>query len=64
MTGGVEIIDFTLALQNAIYSQMTTKGKATRDLSGKSGLTTEQFVEAVKERLENKTSSLHSPNLD
>ena len=64
MTGGVEIIDFTLALQNAIHSQMTTKGKATRDLSGKCGLTTEQFVEAVKDKLEKKTSSFHSPNLD
>lgn len=31
---------------------MTTPGKASRDLSGPNGLTTEQFVAAVKERLD------------
>jgi isocitrate dehydrogenase len=59
--GGAELIDFTTKLQEAIYAQMTTEGRATRDLSGKDGLTTEQFVEAVKNRVEGKSSSFHTP---
>jgi isocitrate dehydrogenase len=64
ITGGADIIEFTLKLQNAIYAQMTTKGKATRDLSGANGLTTEQFVAAVKERIDGKSSVFHVPEID
>jgi len=46
-----EIINFTDKLKKAIHSQMTVKGKATRDLSGPEGLTTEQFVQEIKRRL-------------
>jgi len=60
---GAEIIDFTIRLQNAIYAQMTTNGKATRDLSGKRGLTTEQFVQAVKDRIDGKSSAYHVPEI-
>jgi isocitrate dehydrogenase len=45
-------LEFSKKLQQAIHTQMTTPGKASRDLSGPSGLTTEQFVKAVRERLE------------
>lgn len=64
VSGGAEIIDYTSKLQNAIYAQMTTKGKATRDLSGINGLTTEQFVEAVKDRVDGISNSFHVPELE
>jgi isocitrate dehydrogenase len=64
MTGGAEVIDFTVNLQNAIYAQMTTRGKATRDLSGKCGLTTEQFVESVKDRIDGKSTPFHVPEME
>ena len=63
ITRGAEILDFTVRLQNAIYAQMTTVGKATRDLSGKNGLTTEQFVQAVKDRIDGKSSAAHVPEI-
>lgn len=43
--------DFSVKLQKAIHAQMVTPGKASRDLSGPKGLTTEQFADAVKEKL-------------
>jgi len=56
-----EINEFALRLQKAIYAQMTTNGKATRDLSGPGGLTTEEFVLAVKERVDGVKSDKHVP---
>jgi isocitrate dehydrogenase len=50
--GPPELAAFATKLRAAIHNQMTTPGKATRDLSGPQGLTTEQFVEAVKTRLD------------
>jgi len=50
--GDPEITEFASKLQAAIYAQMVTPGKATRDLSGPSGLTTPQFVQAVREKLD------------
>jgi isocitrate dehydrogenase len=64
ISGGAEIIDYTVRLQNAIYAQMTTKGKATRDLSGHKGLTTEQFVDAVRDRVDGRSSAFHVPDVD
>lgn len=49
--GPQELDTFAVQLQTAIHEQMTTQGKASRDISGPSGLTTEQFVKAVAERL-------------
>jgi len=46
-----EVFNFTNILRKSLYTQMITKGKATRDLSGPNGLTTEQFVVAVKRRM-------------
>jgi isocitrate dehydrogenase len=54
-----EIMKFTDRLQSAIYAQMTTEGNATRDLSGATGLTTEQFVQAVKDRVDGVVTSHH-----
>jgi len=54
LTGGLNaqpLHDFATKLQKAIHTQMVTPGKASRDLSGPNGLTTEQFVVAVRERL-------------
>lgn len=48
-------IAFCGKLQSAIHSQMTTPGRASRDLSGPTGLTTEQFVQAVRARLDGKS---------
>ena len=56
-----EIMDFMAKLQDSIYKQMTTEGKATRDLSGNEGLTTEEFVRAVKERIDGVHSDRHVP---
>ena len=56
-----EILEFTNKLQDCIYKQMTTEGKATRDLSGPQGLTTEDFVMAVKERMDGIQSERHVP---
>jgi len=53
--GPKELDQFALKLQSAIHEQMATPGKATRDLSGPSGLTTEQFVEAVTKKLESRS---------
>lgn len=47
-----ELADFADRLRNAIHAQMTTPGKASRDLSGPTGLTTEQFADAVRVRLD------------
>jgi len=43
--------EFSVKLQKAVHAQMVTPGKASRDLSGPSGLTTLQFVEAVQAKL-------------
>ncbi len=61
-TSNNDLINFTSNLQKAIYSQMTTLGKATKDLSGPKGLTTEQFVQAVKDRIDGKKSEYHTPD--
>jgi isocitrate dehydrogenase len=50
--GPADLIPFSKKLQSAIHAQMTTPGKGTRDLSGPSGLTTQQFVSAVKAKLD------------
>jgi len=50
--GPPELHKFALALQKEIHTQMTTPGRASRDLSGPSGLTTEQFTAEVRKRLE------------
>lgn len=52
---------FCNKLQSAIHAQMTTSGRASRDLSGPSGLTTEQFVQAVRARLDGKSHPLCEP---
>merc|ERR550525_1430729 len=44
------IENFTLHCREAVYSAFRT-GKGTRDLSGPTGLTTEQFVDTVAEDL-------------
>ena len=46
-----QVFKFTGILKKSLYRQMTKKGRATRDLSGPTGLTTEQFVDAVKKRI-------------
>jgi len=54
LAGGSEaksLHEFSVKLQKAIHAQMVTPGQASRDLSGPTGLTTEQFVEAVKKKL-------------
>jgi isocitrate dehydrogenase len=53
--------EFCLKLQAAIHAQMTTPGRASRDLSGRDGLTTEQFVKAVKSRLDSVSDPLTEP---
>ncbi len=53
--------DFCDKLQAAIHAQMTTAGRASRDLSGPTGLTTEQFVQAVRSRLESRDDPLTKP---
>jgi EF-hand domain len=40
---------------------MTTPGRASRDLSGPTGLTTEQFVQAVRARLDGKSHAYCEP---
>ncbi len=50
--GPSDLTNFANKLQKAIHAQMTAPGKATRDFSGPTGLTTEQFVQAVKARLD------------
>lgn len=66
--GHEEISDFAARLQRAIHTQMTS-GHATRDLD-KNGLTTEEFVDAVRERLEGRAPSVDprsksvEPNVD
>ena len=47
-----EVVDFTQKLRTSIHKQLTS-GQGTRDIDPK-GLTTEQFVDAVKARLEDK----------
>jgi len=50
--GPKELDNFAKSLQKFIHEQMVTPGKASRDLSGPTGLTTEQFVVAVKKRID------------
>jgi isocitrate dehydrogenase len=59
--GDPELITFAKRLQSAIHTQMTTPGKASRDLSGPSGLKTEDFVQAVRDRLDGKDTPLTRP---
>uniref|UniRef100_A0A7S2RKP2 EF-hand domain-containing protein n=1 Tax=Rhizochromulina marina TaxID=1034831 RepID=A0A7S2RKP2_9STRA len=48
---GAEINHFTSALRKAMHATFL-KGEGTRDMSGPSGLTTEQFIDRVAGRLE------------
>ena len=48
------LLDFTAKLRQAIYTQMATPNGGTRDLYGSKGLTTEQFVAAVRDRIDGK----------
>ena len=67
--GHDEIFGFTAKLKQALHAQMTKKGKATRDLSGPMGLTTEQFTQEVKktlvdlDRIERETITLKQTDL-
>lgn len=45
------------SLRQAIHQQMSLPGGGTRDLCGPSGLTTSQFVAAVKKRMENSVAA-------
>jgi isocitrate dehydrogenase len=47
-----ELTLFANRLQSAIHAQMVTPGKGTRDLCGPEGLTTVEFVKAVRQRLD------------
>jgi len=49
--GRPEIVNFTTELRSVMHALMVS-GQGTRDLCGPSGLTTEQFVDAVAESLE------------
>jgi isocitrate dehydrogenase len=49
--GHESVFKFTTNLKTALHGQMVKKGKATRDLSGPTGLTTEQFTAEVKKTL-------------
>jgi isocitrate dehydrogenase len=51
-SGHDDILSFTSKLRTAVHSQMVKKGKATRDISGPTGLTTEQFVSEVRKNFE------------
>lgn len=51
-TDGSALIDFSKKLQSAIHLQMTSPNGGTRDLCGPTGLTTPQFVAAVRARLD------------
>jgi len=53
--------DFAVKLQSSIHAQMMTSGRASRDLSGPNGLTTEQFVIAVRARLDGKEHTFCQP---
>lgn len=53
--------EFCTKLQVVIHAQMTTVGRASRDLSGPGGLTTEQFVKAVRSRLDSVANPLTEP---
>lgn len=62
----LHLMAFSDRLQKAIHAQMVTPGKASRDLSGPSGLTTEAFVDAVRARLDGKpapASSMEPPTI-
>jgi len=54
--GPSSLCDFANILQKSIHEQMVTPGKASRDLSGPTGLSTEQFVAAVRKRIDEKLS--------
>jgi len=56
--GEPRLTAFCKNLQTSIHQQMVTPGKGTRDLCGPSGLTTQQFVSAVRSRLD----SLQAPS--
>ena len=47
-----KFLQFCDTLQTAIHAQMVTPGKGTRDLSGPTGLSTVDFVNSVKQRIE------------
>ena len=48
--GKPEVLEYTSLLRSIMHTMMVN-GKGTRDLCGPSGLTTEQFVDAVGEQL-------------
>jgi isocitrate dehydrogenase len=50
--GPAELKTFSDQLQQCMHAQLLEPGKASRDISGPSGLTTEQFVTAVRKRLD------------
>lgn len=52
---------FASKLRRAIHQQMVKPGKATRDLSGPIGLTTEEFVAAVKVTLDHPEGHVDNP---
>ena len=56
-----KMIDFSKKLQSAIHAQMTTPMGGTRDLCGPKGLTTQQFVKAVRNRLDLSLQGKKSP---
>lgn len=72
--GHDDIYGFTKNLQTALHSQLVKKGKATRDISGPTGLTTEQFVAEVRKNIDDiinletesilKSKELNNSNVD
>jgi len=59
--GHDELYLFAEKLRTAIHAQMVTPGKASRDLSGPTGLTTQEFVQAVKDKIDGKVPMHPSP---
>jgi len=58
-----KLIDFSKKLQNSIHVQMTSANGGTRDLCGATGLTTKQFVAAVRTRLDAQLAGKSPPGL-
>jgi len=51
--GPNELKEFADQLQMCMHAQLLMPGQGSRDISGPTGLTTEQFVAAVRKRLDN-----------
>jgi len=62
--GPSNLVSFSKKLQACIHAQMCTPGMGTRDLCGAEGLTTEEFVKAVKKRLESQNPADHRAPLE